>query len=135
MTDILKPTPIYILDGEGQREPVAPKWTVKPWPKSYDKYYRNFESPALFKLDDSLEYNDFDILNDLLFGALGDDVAFGTWAITTQEGLERLKLLFRVLGVDEYLTICEHPDRAIPFEPKHTKAGIRAKRQQKNDAA
>lgn len=129
MTELtLTPITIDRLDGIGfNQEPIAPRWKSLKWTKSIEKKYGHLkDQPALFKITDGAGWW---TLDDISRGAVGDDIAQGSgWSLTTQESLERLKLLFRVLGVDDRLVIKENPEWATPYDPKHAQAGVRAGR-------
>jgi hypothetical protein len=124
----LTPVSIDRLEGIGHNEePIAPRWKSLKWTKEAAKRVSpDRPQPAYYKITDGPGWW---VLDDISRGAVGDDIAAGSgWCHTSQESLERLKLLFRVLGVDDRLVIRENPEWATPLDPKHAQAGVRAGR-------
>ncbi|TSE15410.1 hypothetical protein B1A87_005285 [Arthrobacter sp. KBS0703] len=127
MTDfIITPLHIDALDGVDGEAPIPPRWKSLKWTKAAAKFGNLREKPAFFKISDGPGWW---VLDDISRGAVGDDIACGSgWNLTSQESLERVKLLFRILGVDDRLTIRENPEWATPYDPNRAQAGVRAGR-------
>ena len=122
----LNPISIDTLEGIGHaQEPIAPRWKSLKWTKEAERSISDTRpQPAFYKIT---EGENWWLLDDISRGAVGDDYAGGSgWCHTSQASLERLKLLFRILGVDDRLVIRENPEWATPHDPKHAQAGVRA---------
>lgn len=135
MTKELTLTPLLIdrLEGYGTRgeriEAKPPRWKEYKWTKESEKWCRDGEERAFYRVT---EGTDWWKLDDLARGAVGGDLAAGSgWIHTTQESLERLKLLFRILQVDDRLEIRENPEWAVPYDENNAQAGVREYRDRK----
>jgi hypothetical protein len=118
------------LEGIGPGPAHEPKWKTVAWEKGplSKKKARNVAKigSALFKIENKQD-GDWWSVDDMARAASGDGFAHwstGGWTETTQEGLERIKLLFRILGVDDKLTICENPEWAPELKPRDLEASL-----------
>lgn len=105
---------IDTIDGIGSGSPLAPRWKVVEWgvgnttlPKAVFKTMG--EGQALYRLKDNDYWWYLDDIAKVVSGE-GSILFTNRWMITTSEGLERIKALFRILGVDLWLSICENPE-------------------------
>jgi hypothetical protein len=126
---ILHATYTDALEGIGHSNPapLPPRWKARKWTQAAAKYISEKRPrPAFYKITEGA---DTWVLDDVARGAVGDDLAccqYGT--LTSQESLERLKLLFRLLGIDDRLEIRENPEWATPYKSSNALAGVRAGR-------
>lgn len=131
---IIKPIYIDRLEGRGfKEEAIPPKWTDRAWTAECDKISKDKGQYGFFKFSKNAEH--VSELYDLVYGSIGDECVYcypGGWNGTSQAGLERLKVLFRVLQLDEYLELRENPLWATVPEERDVLAGVRVDRTKSN---
>lgn len=139
MTKELTLTPLFIdaLEcygpGGARIAPKPPRWKEYKWTKEAESWCREGEQKAFYRVS---EGENWWKLDDLARGAVGGDLAAGSgWLHTTQDSLERLKLLFRILQVDDRLEIRENPKWAIQYDEHNAQAGVRGVRDRKKNAS
>lgn len=126
---VLYPVSIDTLEDFGFQSEgeLPPRWKEYKWNEASAKRSRDLKKQlAFYRITKG---SDWSLLDDLARGAVGDDVAYGSgWSWTTQASLERLKLLFRMLRLDNRLELRENPEWTTPYDPREAKAGVRAAR-------
>lgn len=132
MNDKLTLTPVSIDELEdyqrcGER---PPRWKNYKWTDADSRYAeREDKKMAFFRVTKGEHWW---LIDDLARGSVGE-ASYGTWVHTTQDSLERLKLMFRMLRLDDRLQIKENPEWATEYSKREATAGIRAENKNRPD--
>lgn len=121
------------LEGVGLGEAVAPQWKVYDWGrarglagvkgiwKMMDRLVDAGGPVGLIRIDD--EFSGWWKMMDVKRvcndgeGSTGSGLMKG-WDVIGHQSLQRVKAMYRMMGVDRYVELCENPDN---FEEDHGK--------------
>lgn len=127
----------YGASGQGTYEEMPPRWKTYAWTKpvasrAKREFEKTGEKQAFYRVTRG---ENWWIIDDLARTIIGKNFAYGMWAHTTQEDLERLKLAFRMLGLDDRLQLRENPEWAFPYNPTHVKEPLMKRAWEKDTEA
>lgn len=108
----------------GVQTPIEPRWRVRKYTQEISKMSKDSGYlVAAFKIDQGPRWS---LMDDLSHAATGERNAYGSggWVYTDQAGLERVKLLFMMLRLDDKLSIREDPRYAYEWIPTQVKRGV-----------
>ncbi|MFF5793696.1 hypothetical protein ACFY5D_16745 [Paeniglutamicibacter sp. NPDC012692] len=109
------------LEGVGSGEPIASAWTTYEWQealglKGNKSFWRELEPGlGLYRIDKGKQLDGWWTMDNIIRVLNGGQPGFGGsasrhWNRLDHKVLQQAKALFRMMGLDHRLELCENPD-------------------------